>query len=85
MVCHNIPYSWPVVKLECLLACGLFPCPLAPSAPVYVYSHEAARHVEQGPASSVFHMQCSLCFDPSRPGSRGTRSPGPELGSSCQL
>jgi hypothetical protein len=85
MVCHNIPYSQAAVKLERLLACGLFPCPLAPSAPVYVYSHEPARHVEQGLASSVFHMLRSLCFDPSRPGNHGTRSPGPELGSSCQL
>jgi hypothetical protein len=50
-----------------------------------MYSHEPARHVQQRQPSSVFHMQYSLQIDPNRPGNRGTRSPGPELGSFGQL
>ena len=78
-----------------LLLSSLSPCAPAPSTIVNMYSHEPARYVQQrcqAPAAqvplrgaNVYHMQYSLHYDPSRPGSRGTRSPGPELGSFGQL
>ena len=72
--------SW---RLACCLP--LDPCCLSLATIIDAHGHEPARHVQQRPASSVFHMQYSLCFDPSRPGNHGTRSPGPELGSFDQL
>ena len=82
--------SW---RLACCLP--LDPCCLSLATIIDAHGHEPARYVQQrftAPAAQVplrgtnaSHMQRSLYYDPNRPGSLGTRSPGPELGSFGQL